>query len=66
LIIELLLNPRNGRKLILERRALLHHALRVLRVIPKVGIFGLLVELSQTCACLVEVKDASSAARPTA
>jgi hypothetical protein len=52
--------------LILERRALLHYALRVLRVIPKVRIFRLLVELGQTSARLVEVKDASSAARPTA
>jgi len=40
--------------------------LRVLRIVPQVGVFRLLVQLRQTRARLVEVKDASSAARLTA
>jgi hypothetical protein len=52
--------------LVLERGALLHHALCALRVVPEIGVFRLLIELRQTPARLVEVKDASSAARPTA
>ena len=54
------------RELILERGALLHHALRALLVVPEIGVFGLLVQLGEPPARLVEVKDASSAARPTA
>jgi hypothetical protein len=52
--------------LIFERGALLHHALRALLVVPEVGILGLIVELRQARTRLVEVKDASSAARLTA
>jgi hypothetical protein len=55
-----------GAELVLERGALLHHALRALLVVPEIGILGLLVELLEAPARLVEVKDASSAARPTA
>jgi hypothetical protein len=40
--------------------------LRALLVVPERGVFRLLVELRQARARLVEVKDASSAARPTA
>ena len=53
-------------ELVLEGGAFLHHALSALLVVPQIGIFGLPVELHQTCARLIEVKDASSAARPTA
>ena len=61
-----LLDAADGGELILERGALLHHALRALLVVPEVGVFGLSVELRKPPARLVEVKDASSAARPTA
>jgi hypothetical protein len=44
----------------------LHHALGALLVVPEVGVFGLMVELIEALARLIEVKDASSAARPTA
>jgi hypothetical protein len=44
----------------------LHQALGALLVVPEVGIFGELVQLGEADARLVEVKDASSAARPTA
>ena len=66
LVVELPLDAADRGKLILERGALLHHALRALRIVPEVGIFGELVQLGKAPACVVEVKDASSAARPTA
>ena len=66
LIVELALDAADRAELVLERGALLHHALRALLVIPEIGIFGLLVQLLEAPARLVEVKDASSAARPTA
>jgi len=44
----------------------LHHALRALLIVPQRGIFGLLVEVIESRAGLVDVKDASSAARSTA
>jgi hypothetical protein len=52
--------------LVLEPVALLHHALGALLVVPEVGILGLPVELVEALARLVDVKDASSAARQTA
>jgi hypothetical protein len=52
--------------LVVERGALLHHALGARGVVPKIGVLGLRVELGQPRLRLVEVKDASSAARPTA
>jgi hypothetical protein len=52
--------------LIFERGALLHHALRALLVAPEIGIFRELIELGKAGARLVDIKDASSAARPTA
>ena len=66
LVVELLLDASDGAELILERGALLHHALGALLVVPEGGILRLPVELRQPRTRLVEVKDASSAARPTA
>src|SRR5437867_829642 len=66
LVVELALDTGDRVELVLERGALLHHALRALLVVPEVGVFGLTVELAEALARLVEVKDASSAARPTA
>ena len=66
LVVELALDAADSGKLVLERGALLHHALRALLIVPKIGVFGLRIELRQARARLVEVKDASSAARPTA
>ena len=66
LVVELALDAADGGELVLERGALLHHALGALLVVPEVGILGLPVELLEALARLVEVKDASSAARPTA
>jgi hypothetical protein len=37
-----------------------------LLIVPEIGILGLLVELGKADARFVDVKDASSAARPTA
>jgi hypothetical protein len=66
LVVELLLDAFQRGELVLERGALLHDALRALLVVPEVGVFRLPVELLETLAGLVDVKDASSAARPTA
>jgi hypothetical protein len=66
MIVELLLDAGNGAKLIFERGALLHHALRALLVIPEIRVFRFAIELGETSRGLVDVKDASSAARPTA
>src|SRR4029077_5644021 len=66
LIVELLLDAANGGQLLLERGALLHHALGALLIVPQRGVFRLLVEFGKPRARLVDVKDASSAARWTA
>ena len=66
LVVELLVDAGDGGELAFERGALLHHALRALLVAPEARILGLAVELGQADARLVNVKDASSAARPTA
>ena len=66
LVVELLLDAADGGELVLERGALLHQLLRALLIVPERGIFRLAVELGKARARLVEVKDASSAARPTA
>ena len=66
LVVELPLDAADGGELVLERGALLHHALGALRVVPEIRVFGFPVQLLQAPGCLVDVKDASSAARPTA
>ena len=66
LVIKLPLDTVNGGKLILQRSALLHHTLGTLLIGPQIGIFGQAVELGEPPTRPVEVKDASSAARPTA
>ncbi len=66
LVVELLLNAADGGELVFECGALLHYALRALLVVPEIGVLGLLVQLVEAPARLVDVKDASSAARSTA
>src|SRR5262249_35704146 len=66
LVVELLLDAADGGELVLERGALLHPPLRALLVVPARWLLRLVVQLRQARARLVEVKDASSAARPTA
>jgi hypothetical protein len=66
LIVELLFDARNGSELILKRGSLLHEPAGALRIVPEIGIFGLPVQLGKARARLFDVKDASSAARPTA
>ena len=50
LVVELPLDAADGGELVLERGALLHHALGALLVVPEVGVFGLAVELLQPSA----------------
>ena len=66
LVVELLLDATDTGELVLERGALLHDALRPLLVVPKRGVFGLLVQFIEPRTRLLDVKDASSAARSTA
>jgi hypothetical protein len=66
LVIEFLINAAKGVELIVKRGAFLHHAAGALRIVPEIGILGLPVQLGQPRARLIDVKDASSAARPTA
>ena len=66
LVVELALDPADGVELVVERVALLHHALGARGVVPEVGVFGLRVQLGEARLGLVEVKDASSAVRSTA
>lgn len=66
LVVEVALDARDRVELVVERVALLHHALCAGGVVPEIGIFRLLVQLGEAGLRLVEVKDASSAARPTA
>jgi len=66
LIVELLLDAGERAELLVDRGALLHDAAGALRIVPEVGIFSLPVQLGKPRARLVDIKDASSAARPTA
>ena len=66
LVVQLLLDPADRLELIVERVALLHDLGGALRIVPQAGVFGELVQLGQTRIGRIEVKDASSAARPTA
>src|SRR5262249_52975410 len=66
LVVQFALDAGDGGELVFESGTLLHHALRALLVVPEIGVLGLTVELVEALARLVEVKDASSAARPTA
>src|ERR1700722_7396599 len=51
---------------VLQRGPLLHQLLRLLRVVPEIGVFCELVQLRQARRGCIDVKDASSAARLTA
>jgi hypothetical protein len=66
LVFKLLLDPANGLELIIKRVTLPHDALRALLVVPKIGIFGFLVQFSKSPGRGIDVKDASSAAARTA
>jgi hypothetical protein len=65
-IVELPFHPADGIELIIERVALLHHALGAGRVIPERGVFGLRIEFGEARLGFIEVKDASSAVLWTA
>jgi hypothetical protein len=66
LIVELLLDAADGGQTVLERGALLHHPLGALGIVPELDVLGELVQFGKPAAGLVDIKDASSAARPTA
>ena len=66
LVVEIALDLADRAEPVLERVALLHGALRFGAVVPEIGVFGLLVQLGEPRLRCIDVKDASSAARPTA
>ena len=63
---EIALDLADARQRILQRGPLLHQFLGFLRIVPEIGVFGELVQLSQPRRRFLDVKDASSAARLTA
>jgi hypothetical protein len=65
-VLELLLDLADARERILKRGPLLHQLLGLLGIVPEVGIFCELVQLSEARRRFLDVKDASSAARLTA
>ncbi len=66
IVFELALDLADAAKRILQRGSLLHQLLRFLGIVPEIGIFGELVQLGEARRGCIDVKDASSAARPTA
>ena len=66
LVVELLLDAADGLELVLQRVALAHDALRLDLVVPESGVFGRFVQFGEAARRGIDVKDASSAARPTA
>ena len=66
LVVELLLDAADGVELVLERVALAHDALGARLVVPEIGIFGRLFSSARRRVRGIDVKDASSAVRPTA
>jgi hypothetical protein len=66
IVLELALDLADPLKRILQRGPLLHQLLRLLRIVPEIGIFSELVQLREARRGCIDVKDASSAARLTA
>ncbi len=66
IVLELALDLADALQRILQRGPLLHQFLRLLGIVPEIGVLGELVQLGQTRRGLFDVKDASSAARLTA
>ncbi len=66
IVLNLAFDAAERTKRILKRGALLHQPAGALRVVPKIGVFGEVVQFGKAGARFVEVKDASSAAQGTA
>jgi hypothetical protein len=66
IVLELTLDLADAVKRILQRGPLLHQFLRLLGIVPEVGVLCELVQLGKPCRGCIDVKDASSAARLTA
>jgi len=66
IVVQFALDLADTVKRILQRGSLLHQLLRLLRIVPEIGIFGELVQFREPRRGCIDVKDASSAARPTA
>ena len=66
IVLEFALDLADAGERILQRGSLLHQFLGLLGIVPEIGIFSELVQLRQARRGCIDVKDASSAARPTA
>ena len=66
IVLERLVDALQGAELVVERVAFAHGALGALRVVPEFGALGLFIQLGETLLRGIDVKDASSAAAPTA
>src|SRR5690349_19504168 len=62
LVVELLLDAADGLELVIQRVTLSHDTLGARLIVPKVGVFGLFVQLGEAPRRGVDIKDASSAA----
>src|SRR5262249_30753465 len=66
LILELLLDAANGLQLIVKCITLAHDSLRPRLIVPEIGVFRFFIQLGKATRSSINVKDASSAAAPTA
>ncbi len=66
IVVEFALDLADAAERILQRGPLLHQLLGLLGIVPEIGIFCELVQFGETRRGCIDVKDASSAARPTA
>ena len=66
IVLKLALDLADAAERVLQRGPLLHQLLRLLGIVPEIGVLGELVQLRQARGGCIDVKDASSAARPTA
>ena len=66
IVLEVALDLADAVERVLQRGPLLHQLLRLLGIVPEIRGLGELVQFRQTRGRLFDVKDASSAARPTA
>ncbi len=66
IVFKLALDLADAAERILQRGSLLHQLLGFLGIVPEIGVFRELVQLRKARRGCIDVKDASSAARPTA
>jgi hypothetical protein len=66
IVVQVLVEAADRLQHVLEAGALAHQLLRARRIVPEAGLLGGLVQFLESGSRDIPVKDASSAARPTA